>query len=312
MSVSPYRGQAGLTLVELLVALAIGLVVLAGAGTIFASANADQAAQSDEAAAEEGGRYALEVIGRAVRQAGYVDWSSEAGANNGRPPPLAGLDAQSLDKASEGITNPLAPALNGSDVLAVHFEGAGKAPSGDGSVLNCAGFAVPAHQEGWSIFYVARGTDGSGELRCKYRGKGSWSADAVVPGVDGFQVLYGLDTDEPADGVPNRYVNASTIDTLDGALALNGSTEAERKQDLNERSWWNRVASVRYALLLRGPKAARGTGGARTYDMFGAAYADSVGTTDPGTRLAESALAGGQALRSRRVYVATVALRGRR
>jgi type IV pilus assembly protein PilW len=311
MSVPRCRAQAGLTLVELLVAAAIGLVVLAGAGTIFAAANTDQAAQAADADAEEGGRYALEVIGRALRQAGYVDWSAEASASNGGPPPLQGLDARSLDKTSAGIANPLAPSVNDSDVLAMHFDGAGKAPDGDGSVLNCAGFAVPEHQQGWSIFYVARAIDGSGELRCKYKAKNGWGADAVVPGVDGFQVLYGIDTDEPADGVPNRYVNAGAIDTLDASLVLTGATEEARQQELNQRSWWNRVASVRYALLLRGPKAQRGADPERVYDLFGAPYADS-GVSDPGTRLTEGAIAGTQPLRNRRIFVATVALRGRR
>ena len=305
-----HRFQAGLALVELLVAAAIGLVILAGAGTIFAAANTDHIAQADEADAEEGGRYALEVIGRAVRQAGYVDWTADASANNGAPA-LQGLDAASLDKTSAGIANPLAAAVNGSDVLAVHFDGAGKAPNGDGSVVNCAGFAVPEHQQGWSIFYIARAADGSGELRCKYKAKNGWSADAVVPGVDGFQVLYGIDTDEPADGVPNRYVNASAIDAMDAAIVLSGATEEARRQELNARSWWNRVASVRYAVLLRGAKSPPGADAARTYELFGAEYADQLGNADTGTRLVEGNLAGRSPLRSRRIFTATVAIRGR-
>jgi type IV pilus assembly protein PilW len=305
------RAQAGLTVVELLVAAAIGLVVLAGAGTLFAAANTGQTAQAADADAEEGGRYALEVIGRAVRQAGYVDWAGAAGATNVGPPAVQGLDASSLDKTSDAIANPVAAAINGSDVLAVHFEGAGNAPAGDGSVLNCAGFAVPGGQQGWSIFYVARAADGSGELRCKYKAKNGWSADAVVPGVDGFQVLYGIDTDEPADGVPNRYVTASAIDTLDAALVLIGTTAEARKLELNARSWWNRVASVRYALLLRGAIVHRGAGVARAYDLFGPAYADNGGDSDAGTRLAEATLAGRDPVRNRHVFTATVAIRGR-
>jgi type IV pilus assembly protein PilW len=311
MNARHVRAQAGLTLVELLVAAAIGLVVLASAGTIFAAANTDQAAQSDEADAEEGGRYALDVIGRALRQAGYVDWSGEASATDGGPP-VQGLDASSLDKTSAAIASPLAQAVNGSDVLATHFEGAGSATAGDGSVLNCAGFAVAAHQQGWSIFYVARAANGSGELRCKYKAKNGWAADAVVPGVDAFQVLYGIDTDVPADGVPNRYVNASAISTLDQGIVLTGATEEARKQELNERSWWNRVVSVRYALLLRGATAPRGADASRNYYLFGTAYASSGGDTDAGTRLAEGALAGREPARTRRIFVATVALRGRR
>lgn len=304
------RSQAGLTLVELLVALAIGLLVLAGAGTVFASSNADMAVQTEEADAEEAGRYALEIIGRAVRQAGYVDLT--AGPAASAQPALAGLDAASLGKTSAGIATPLASSVHGSDVLAMHFEGAGKPPGGDGSVLNCAGFAVPAHQEGWSIFYLARAADGSGELRCKYRAKNGWSADAVVAGVDTFQVLYGLDTDEPADGTPNRYVNASAIDLLDQGIVLTGASPESRKQELNERSWWNRVVAVRYALLLRGSRASPGSDGARVYDLFGAAYADGNAAGDPGTRLIEAELAGDQPARNRQLFAATVAVRGRR
>ena len=65
----------------------------------------------------------------------------------------------SLDKSSDGIANPLVPALNGSDVLATHFEGAGKAPAGDGSMLafvamdgNMTQVAVMKPESGnWSI-----------------------------------------------------------------------------------------------------------------------------------------------------------------
>jgi type IV pilus assembly protein PilW len=311
MNAPRHRLQAGLTLLELLVAAAIGLVVLAGAGTMFAAANTGHIAQTDDANAEEGGRYALEVIGRAIRQAGYVDWTADASANNGGPPALQGLDAVSLDKTSAALAHPLAASINGSDVLAVHFDGAGRAPDGDGSVLNCAGFAVPERQQGWSIFYLARAADGTGELRCKYKARNGWSADAVVPGVDGFQVLYGLDTDEPADGVPNRYVNASAIEDLDGALVPSGASEEARRDDLNTRSWWRRVVSVRYALLLRGARSPAGTSAARTYDLFGAEYAGNGGNSDAGTRLVESTLAGRGPLRNRQLFTATVAVRGR-
>ena len=66
------------------------------------------------------------------------------------------------------------------------------------SIARAFGVAVP-HDEpmrrGWSIFYVAANGDGEAELRCKYRGASGWGADAIVRGVDSFQVLYGVDTD---------------------------------------------------------------------------------------------------------------------
>jgi type IV pilus assembly protein PilW len=157
---------------------------------------------------------------------------------------------------------------------------------------------------------VARGADGSGELRCKYRAAGGgWGADAVIAGVHSFQVLYGLDTDEPQDGVPNRYLNASAINELDGALVLAGTTAAEREHDLRRRTRWKRVVSVQYALLLRGAKS-DGRGRERVYDLFGPVYGDAFGAMDPGTRLREDTLAGRSAPRERRLFAATVALRG--
>jgi type IV pilus assembly protein PilW len=307
----PGRAQRGLTLIEMMLALAIGMVLLLGGMSIFASSNARYLAEGDSAQADEGGRYALDVVARALRQAAYVDWEhvdAHVGVDDGEPAHVVGLDARSINKNSDGIANPVTPAVNGSDVLAVRFAGSGPAPAGDGSMLGCGGFAVNEHKHGWSIFYVARDAAGVGELRCKYRAANSWGADAVVSGVDSFQVLYGIDTDEPADGVPNRYVNATTIAALDAALAPIGGTAAERERDLNRRSWWKRVVAVRFALLLRGARAARDDDADHVYDLFGPAYGDAYGALDVGTRLREQNLAGRGWPHERRLFRTTVAL----
>jgi type IV pilus assembly protein PilW len=251
------------------------------------------------------------MISRAVRQAAYVDWQHAdlvALVGNTGPARLAGLDASSVPKTSQGIQGALSASVNGSDVLAVRYPGAGFPPKGDGSVLDCAGFPVHKDEEGWSIFYVARSTQGEAELRCKYHGAGGWSADAVIAGVDSFQVLYGIDTDEPQDGAPDRYVSASTVNALDAALVLNGASEAEREADRNRRTYWKRIASVQYALLLRGAKAGANAG--RVYDLFGPAYGEAHGSADAGTRLHEDALAISSSPGERHIYTATVALRG--
>jgi type IV pilus assembly protein PilW len=305
--------QRGLTLAELMIAITLGFFVTLAAGSLLVAASGAYLAQTQSAEAEEGARYALDMIGRAVRQAAYVDWQhADIGSVTGgaQPARLAGLDARSVPKASQGIQGALATSIHGSDVLAVRFPGAGAPPKGDGSVLDCAGFPVHDHEEGWSIFYVARSEQGEAELRCKYRGAAGWGADAVIAGVDSFQVLYGLDTDEPADGVPNRYVNATAVDALDAALVLGGASAAERDQDLRRRTYWKRIVSVQYALLLRGARAGAAPAAGRSYDLFGPAYGQTYGAADPGTRLDEDALSAGSAPHERQVYLATVALRG--
>lgn len=299
------RSQRGATMAELLVAMAIGLAVLLAAGTLLVSANAAYVAQVNAAAVDDSGRYALEIVGRALRQAAYVDWEHTdvaGGVDDAVPARLAGLDGATLGKASAGIANPLPGAVNGSDVLAVRFAGAD-----DGSTNSCAGFPVAANQEGWSIFYVARNAQGEAELRCKYRGAGGWNADAVVAGVDSFQLLYGIDTDAVPDGVANRYVNASTIAALDDAIVPAGASAAERERDRLRRTWWKRIVSVKVALLLHGAQEPSGYPGGRVFALFGAAY----DAPDTGTRLREADLAAGaRAGRYRRLFAATVFMPG--
>jgi type IV pilus assembly protein PilW len=62
----PGRAQRGLTLIEMMLALAIGMVLLLGGMSIFASSNARYLAEGDSAQADEGGRYALDVVARAA------------------------------------------------------------------------------------------------------------------------------------------------------------------------------------------------------------------------------------------------------
>lgn len=297
--------QGGMTLAELLVALALGLGVLLAGGVLMIGANRSYVAHEDAAAIDDGGRYALALIGRAVRQGAFIDWERLGAAPaTDLPAPLAGLDSRSLVKTSTGIDSPVGNAIHGSDVLAVRYAGAGAAPDGDGSVVNCAGFPVHEAKEGWSIFYVARNGDGLAELRCKYRGAANWSADAVVAGVDGFQVLYGIDSDTPPDGIPNRYANASALAALDAALPLAGGGQAE----LNAKTWWKRVASVQVALLLHGERPSAAPLQPEAYSLFGLAYGAAQGALDEGVQLAAADLRGRGPAPSRRLFTAVFAV----
>lgn len=295
---------------ELLVAMTLGLFVLLAGGRLLTMANGAYAAQIGLAEVDDGGRYALETIGRAVRQAAFVDWDQlgAAGPDPARRTALAGLDARSVSRTSDGIADPLPDSVNGSDVLAVRFSGAGAAPDGDGSVVSCAGSPVHRDEDGWSIFYVAENAQGEAELRCKYRGASNWGADAVVGGVDSFQVLYGLDTDTPPDGAANRYVNASTVDGLDAALLLAGASAAEREHDRLRRTHWKRIVSVRIALLLHSASPAHEERASLARHLFGAPYSAAAGANDPGTSFDEAAQAASVRKRERRLFESTIAL----
>jgi type IV pilus assembly protein PilW len=295
--------QAGLTLAEMMVAIAVGLAVVLSAARLLGLANDAYAAQAESAALDDAGRYALELVARAVRQAAHADpmQLDLSAPVDTLPARLAGLDARSLGGTTAGIAVPLAAVANGSDVLAVRFPGAGTG-NGDGSVVDCAGFTVAAGEEGWSIFYVAKNGDGEPELRCKYRGAGGWSADAVVAGIDSFQVLYGLDTDTPRDGTANRYLNADAIRALDAAFA--GLPPPE----FNRKTWWKRVVSVRIGLLLHGTRPTRHDRADGEFQLFGALHAAGAAQADVGTVLRENALPDNLRQRERRMFSMTVAL----
>lgn len=287
----PARGN-GWGLVEFLIAIALGLLLtLLASGLLLATAS-NYRNHSDNAWIADGGRYAMQTMAQAVRQGAYINWDSDLvppELDPGTPAAVDGRDAASISRSSDGIGAALPPVANGSDVLALRFAGSGAGPSGDGSSVNCAGFGVAGAAQGWSIFYVAAAADGETELRCKYRSASGWGADAIVRGVDSFQVLYGVDTDVPLDGVPNTYLNATAVQAMDG---------------------WKRVCSIKLALLLHGERNTRSDTVDGRYDLFGPAYADTHGG-DAGVRVVESRLQPSQRLRARRLFHMTVALRNR-
>lgn len=303
------KRQRGLTIVELLVAVALGTLVTLLAVTLLVSASAGYAAHTDAASIDDAGRFALAALERAARQSGLEDWerADAAAADPAGPPHITGLDAASLSSDGDALSNPRPAAVNGSDVLALRFAGSG-GPGGDGSVSTCAGFSVGAGQDGWSIFYVGLGAGGEPELRCKYRGANNWSAEAVVAGVDSFQVLYGLDTDAVPDGQANRYLTASAILALDAGLRLDGGSDEALARERMRKTHWKRVASIKVALVLHGARRSKSVGGPTVFNLFGAAYSGAAGS-DVGVRIDKTDMAPPLRDRERRSFSTTILLR---
>lgn len=68
--------QKGLSLVELMVAMVIGLILIAGVGKIFVDSKKTYSFQQSLARIQENGRMALEFLGRDIRMAGYTGCAS--------------------------------------------------------------------------------------------------------------------------------------------------------------------------------------------------------------------------------------------
>jgi len=285
------RHQAGLTLVELMVALVIGLIVSAAAVAALLVARSGFAAVDSTAQLRENARFSADLIQRLAVQAGFEDAAGGRFATG--LPAIQGYDDALLNLV--GLPGSLAndsrsggcggftdtSCMNGSDVLMVRFWGtSGSVPTvADGSMINCAGIGEPeGNEQAVSIFHIVRSAAGEPTLACTYRSPvdGSWKTEALIPGVEAFQVLYGVDSVTPGtasavatagtDLPPTRYLRASQLVVAGDAPAT-----------LNN---WRRVHSLRIGLLFRGPtstaidKAAT----AKTYNVLGAEFSGSADT----------------------------------
>lgn len=274
----PYRSgrgrpHRGVTLVELMIALAIGLIVVLASGTAFVAARKLFDANADVQQVQDTMRYARYVVQNVVRQAGYADYAPDratdgigigmGAAGAGQPDASAGLASLHVYGAtrttvpgtgdSAGVHG--ADPVGANDSLLVRFAGrsAFDGDEADGTMVDCLGQAVagpgaagPEAARAWSFFYVARAADGEPELYCKRRVLHAGAADSfqsqpIARGVEKFKVVFGYDAD--GDGVLERWVDAQALDAQARAANLPASAE------------WRKVVALRVGMVVRGVRS---------------------------------------------------------
>lgn len=231
----------GFTLVEMMVALALGSLLAIVVAQLFANTRESNRATEDAARIQESMRYAGEVIGRTVRIAGYK--SDPRGDSAGIFPSAA----RALDGTNGTGTD--------SDTLIVRFQGAGPTTgTADNTILDCLGAAVapdfgPAPgAKSYNRFSIATGADGRNALFCSTNPAVSPGTE-LVPGVEAMQVIFGEDTTTaPGDGTADRFVPVGSVTNLDNVVA------------------------VRVYLLLAGKENIRLDTASATYTLAGVAY----------------------------------------
>jgi type IV pilus assembly protein PilW len=127
-------GAAGFSLVELLLALALGLVVVTGIVQLFVGNSQTYSVLSGQARMQENGRFALEFIARTARSAGFIGCAQEpealvwglAGASNVTPEvdvtqPVMGFDGVGASWTPSVNTLPRSEAID----INVRFADAG-------------------------------------------------------------------------------------------------------------------------------------------------------------------------------------------
>jgi type IV pilus assembly protein PilW len=216
---------AGFTLVELMIAMALGLVVVLVISQVFISSKQAYTTTQELSRLQEDARYGLGQMARVVRQAAYVSNPLDVSNLATIYPPAA--------RALDGVDG----AAGANDTLTVRFQGSsscnplpcavGPPPAPpDGTVVDCLGNSIPAGYIAVNTYYVsATGTaNGHASLWCDNTGSTGLQSGAasgpteLVPNVDDMQVLYGEDTD--GDYVPNYYVPLGSVVNRDNVVAV--------------------------------------------------------------------------------------------
>lgn len=285
----------GIAMLEMLIAIGLGLVILLTLARVVRAAVVTHFRQEQIFVIEQDAYYLLDHLARAIQQAGHNDPLDLA---DDSAIALRGLDNVVVSGTAEDISVTTGSGFHGSDALAIHFSSS----SVDSKMIlhNCAGFTVPPKSfdgidRGWSIFYLVRGTNVAGDFRCKYRGTDQWDSQSLASGVVTLQFLYGLDTDN--DGLPNQFVNATTINQKETATGE------------SEGSVWRLVVAVHIALVMQAEADLGDQAPPDSLDLFGRFYSDTYAANDPGTHLFLSNFPAGQRKRLSRVFDRVVFLR---
>lgn len=75
-------GHAGFSLVEMMVAITIGLIILSAVAQIFTTSRTTYAHEEGMARVQEGGRFSMEFLGTDIRMAGYMGCNSDLTAGS--------------------------------------------------------------------------------------------------------------------------------------------------------------------------------------------------------------------------------------
>jgi len=191
----------GFTLVELMIAIAIGVFLSAALMTIVQTNRTVFGNQNLLAQLQDGQRMAMSMMGDVIQTSGYFPnpTVNTAGGAFAALPPFAALQTVS------GVYGGGAPP---GDQITVRYMTAG----GDG-ILNCSGQSNPVGNP--NALYVSQfAVDPvSGQLICTMNGV----QYALVSGVTNMTVLYGVQTNLAAPGTNvDTYMNAAQV-TAQGA-----------------------------------------------------------------------------------------------
>jgi type IV pilus assembly protein PilW len=206
--------ESGFSLVEMMVALSIGLLLTLSVSYILSGSLQIFRVQGESARIQESSRFLMDTLGRQITQAGYAEISSDyTDTKLGfTGTPISGEHGVVATRSSERKI--------GSDYMAVSFDAS----------TDCQGNAA-AGGTVQNEFYL----NANEQLVCA---SGGGTPEALADGVETFQVLYGVDADgdysidryaaQPGDWSQVRTVRVCVVVR---AISRGTSPTAQQYQD---------------------------------------------------------------------------------
>lgn len=237
MSISNFttlrRTQLGLSVVELMVAMALGLLLMTGVIQVFLSSRQTYAANEAMGRLQENGRFALEFIARSARLGGYVEPVFEGG----KPLALVRPSCTGLPGTTPVELCTSEGGGNAADSIGFVFQ----PPVTEGARRDCLGNTITENNmlliNHYSIIPATATTPAA--LGCRaYKfntATGSWTsgpaAQELISGIDSLQVLYGINTSGDARSA-NQYVSADRVTNWNDVRAVRISVLANSIDNL--------------------------------------------------------------------------------
>jgi type IV pilus assembly protein PilW len=212
------RGQSGFTIIELMIALLIGLFLLGGLLTIVQDNRRVFGNQNQLAQLQDNERLALTMMTDVIQMAGYFP---DPTSNSAQSTMLAiTTPTMVAGQAITGLSNATAPG----DTITVRYT-----TSGSDGILSCTGTSTTGGNFTYTnTFSVVVNASGVGQLVCTRENGVQYP---LVNGVTNLTVLYGVNTTGGGNNV-DTYMSAGLV---------------------NSTSNWNNVISVNIALTFTNP-----------------------------------------------------------
>jgi len=191
----------GVTMVELLVAVTLGLLITIVIAQLFLGSRQTFATTDDISRMQDNIRYTQQLLIRTIHLASYKSQPNSVTSSIFSGPTAALGAINGAGTASDSITiRYQGSGDKSSDLINCKSTTPPSCTGADGLAVDCLGVRIDAGMMAENTFSIAPGADGNNALYCN---NGVHNVE-IVPDVENMQILFGEDTD--GDLVADRYL----------------------------------------------------------------------------------------------------------